>query len=179
MRRLAQGAALAALLALPGCGYSLVGKGMHLDPSIHRIGVPIFKDQTGRPGLDQVVTEKVVEELMRKGHFEVVTDSSNVDASVEGEILTYRAVPIGFSQLGLGSSASTQATRYAIVMTVKVAFKRTGDTEDIWSTDSLSAREESDVGDNPSAYFDRSDQAVDRLATSFARSLVAAMFEAF
>jgi hypothetical protein len=35
------------------------------------------------------------------------------------------------------------------------------------------------VGDNAAAYFDREDQAIDRLSQSFARSLVATMLEAF
>lgn len=164
---------------LTACGYTLVGRSANVDPTIHRIGVPLFKDQTGRPGLDQTITEKVVEELMKRGRLDVVSDSTGVDALVEGEILSFRVVPIGFSQEGSGTSASTQASRYALLLTARVVYRKTGATEPIWESASLQAREETDVGANSTAFFDRGDQTVDRLATTFARNVVASMFEAF
>jgi hypothetical protein len=167
------------LAALTGCGYSLVGKGITGDPTIKRIGVPVFKDDTGKPGLDQKVTQKVVEELLKRGRFDVVQDTTRVDAIVDGEILAYRAIPIGFSQQGSGATASTQASRYAIVLTARVRYKKVGATESIWETDSLQARDESDVGDSSSAFFDREDQVIERLSISFARTLVSTMLEAF
>ena len=68
-------AALVLLRHLGGCGYALVGKGVTTDASIKRIGVPLFKDTTGKAGLDQKVTQKVVEELLRRGRFDVVPDT--------------------------------------------------------------------------------------------------------
>ena len=67
--------------------------------------MPLFKDATGKPGLDQKITQKVIEELLKRGQFDVVPDATGVDAIVEGEILSYRAVPIGFSQQGTGATA--------------------------------------------------------------------------
>jgi len=166
-------------LTLGGCGYSLVGKGISTDPTIKRIGVPVFKDDTGKPGLDQKITQKVVEELLKRGHFDVVQETTGVDAIVDGEILAYRAVPIGFSQQGSGTTASTQASRYAIVLTARVRYKKVGATESIWESDSLQARDESDVGDSSSTFFDREDQVIERLSISFARTLVSSMLEAF
>jgi Lipopolysaccharide-assembly len=167
------------LAVLPGCGYSLVGRGVNVDPSIRRIGVPLFKDETGRPGLDQTVTEKVIEELLKRGRFDVVSDATGVDAVVEGEIVSFRVLPIGFSQEGTGTSASTQASRYALVMRAHVVYRKLGATEPIWENASVQAREEADVGDSSTAFFDRGDQTVDQLASSFAKSLVASMLEAF
>jgi hypothetical protein len=180
MRRAAMAFVAVVLLApLPGCGYTLVGRGVNVDPTIHRIGVPLFKDQTGRPGLDQTITEKVIEELMKRGRLEVVSDSTGVDALVEGEIVGFRVLPIGFSQEGSGATASTQASRYALVLTAHVVYRKAGATEPIWENANLLAREETDVGANSTVFFDRGDQTVDRLATTFARSLVASMLEAF
>jgi hypothetical protein len=170
---------LAALLALSlgiaGCGYALVGRGITSDPSIHRIGVPLFKDRTGKPGLDQKITTKVITELLRRGRFDVVQESSNVDAIVDGEILNYNVVPIGFS----GPAGQTQASRYAITVTAKVTYTKVGEKEPIWSTDAFTFRDESDVGDDPGSFFDREDQILERLGESFARGLVSAMLEAF
>jgi hypothetical protein len=45
--------------------------------------------------------------------------------------------------------------------------------------ESFTFRDEYDVGSDPTAFFDQSGQAIERLSTSFGRSLVAAMLEAF
>jgi hypothetical protein len=170
-----------ATLALPllgGCGYALVGKGVNLDPSIKRIGVPLFKDSSGRPGLDQKITEKVIEELLKRGHFDVVPDATGVDALVEGAIVNYQSLPIGFSD-DRSATNTTQASRYAIVLVARVKYTKTGVLEPIWQSEGMTTRDEYDVGDDPSAYFDREEQAIDRLAITFARNVVASMLEAF
>jgi hypothetical protein len=104
----------------------------------------------------------------------VVQDRAGVDALVDGEIVRYDASPVGFST-GAGAATVTQASRYAITLTARVRYAKTGATEPIWSSDSFSFRDEYDVGTDPT----REDQAIERLAGSFARSLVAAMLEAF
>ena len=173
-----RGTALALLALLPGCGYALVGHGIATDPSIKRIGV-VFRDTTGRPGLDQKITEKVIEELLKRGRFDVVQETEGVDAVVQGDILRYIVTPVGFSQQGTGAQASTQASRYAIILTARVRYGKVGATEPIWQNDAVSVRDESDVGDTSATFFDREDQVVDRLATSFARTVVSSMLEAF
>jgi hypothetical protein len=172
------GAVLASLVLLQACGYALVGRGIATDPSIKRIGV-VFRDGTGKPGLDQKITEKVIEELLKRGRFDVVQETEGVDAVVQGDILRYVATPVGFSQQGSGSAATTQASRYAIILTARVRYAKVGATEPIWQSDSLSVRDESDVGDSSDTFFDREDQVIDRLAASFARTMVSSMLEAF
>jgi hypothetical protein len=171
-------AAAAALALLCSCGYALVGKGTITDPSIKKIGVPTFKDGTGKAGLDQKITQKVTEELLKRGRFDVVPTATGVDAVVEGELLTYSVVPVGFSEDGTGANR-TQASRYAIALTARVKYGKVGEKEPIWASDSFSFRDEYDIGADAATFFDREDQAIDRLATSFARNLVAAMLEAF
>lgn len=170
-------AALASLLALfqLGCGYALVGRGISSDPSIKRIGVPLFKDSTGKPGLDQKITDKVIEELLKRGRFEVVQDSNGVDALVEGTLLNYNVVPVGFST----TAGKSEASRYQVVLTAKVRYAKVGAAEPIWENDSFNSRDEYDLGEDAEEFFDREDQAVDRIAIAFARSIVSAMLEAF
>jgi hypothetical protein len=158
-----------------GCGYALVGRGVTTDPSVKKIGVPLFKDKTGKPDLDARVTQAVIEELLKRGRFVVVKETTNVDAVVEGEITGFNVVPVNFS----GTSGQTQASRYAITLTASVVYRKLGQKEPLWSNEAFSLRDEYDMGDNPTAYFDREGQSVDRLAAGFARSLVAAMLEAF
>jgi len=169
-------AAVLGLAALASCGYALVGRGTVVDPGIKRIGVPLFRDATAKPGLDQKITQKVIEELLKRGRFDVVQDRVGVDAVVEGELVRFEAAPVGFSDAG---GARTQASRYAITVTARVRYAKTGQDEPIWANESFTFRDEYDVSGDQSAFFDQQDQAIDRLATSFARSLVSAMLEAF
>lgn len=164
------------LLGTSGCGYALVGKGVTTDASIKRIGVPLFRDATGKAGLDQKVTQKVIEELLRRGRFDVVPDTQGVDALVEGELVSYNAVPVGFTGEDTGR---TQADRYSISLTARVRYTKPGAPEPLWSSDHFSFRDEYEVGSDPNIFFDREEQSMDRLTTAFARNLVAAMLEAF
>lgn len=168
---------LAAIFALgvsAGCGYGLVGRGGGFDPSIKKIGVPIFKDNTGK-NLDLKITQRVTEELLKRGKVDIVQNIEGVDAIVEGEILAFQETPVGFS----GGNTTTTASRYAIVLTVRVKYYKPGEAQPIWQNDAFTYRDEYDLGSDPNAFFDRADQGVDRLAQAFARSLVAAMLEAF
>jgi hypothetical protein len=175
VRRRSLLAAAAAALA-SACGYSLQGRGITTDASVKRIGVPLFKDRTGKAGLDTRVTQAVMEELLKRGRFTVVRDATDVDAVVDGEIEAWNVVPVGFSS---ESGGVTQASRYSISLTAKVVYRKIGQKEPIWSSDAFSQRDEYDMGDEASTYFDREEQTIDRLAAAFARSLVAAMMEAF
>lgn len=166
---------LVGLGVLTGCGYALVGRGVTTDPSIKRIGVPLFKDRTGRAGLDQVLTSKVMAELLKRGRFDVVQQTEGVDATVEVEILTYNTTPIGFSSEG----DTTQASRFAVAVSARVVYQKVGVKEPLWASENFVAREEAEISDDSSAFFDKEQQTWDRLGEAFARSLVAAMLEAF
>jgi hypothetical protein len=166
------------LLPAFGCGYALVGRGVAVDPSIKRLGVPLFKDRTGKPGLDQKLTQAVTEELLKRRRFEVVPAAEGVDALVDVELLGYNVTPVGFGDVGDATQTLTQATRYAIIVTARVRYAKLDAEQPLWLNDSFTFRDEYDVGDAAN-FFDREDQAIDRLAESFARSLVAAMLEAF
>ena len=161
--------------ATPGCGYALVGRGGGIDPSIKKIGVPLFKDATGRSGLDQKFTQKVTEELLKRGKVDIVASTEGVDAILEGELLSFQVQPVGFT----GGSERTTASRYSITITAKVRYFKPGEAQPIWQNDAFTYRDEYDLGASGASFFDREDQSVDRLALAFARSLVAAMLEAF
>lgn len=170
---------LAAALSLAmssSCGYALVGRGTVVDPTIKKIGVPLFRDSTGRPGLDQKITQKVIEELLKRGRFDVVQDRTGVDAIVDGELVRYDATPVGFSDAG---GSRTQANRYSVTLTARVRYLKVGQDEPIWANESFSFKDEYDVGTDPTTFSDQTGQALERLSTAFARSLVSAMLEAF
>jgi hypothetical protein len=170
------GGFLALALFLSACGYSLVGRGKPSDPSIRTIGVPLFKDQTQKAGLDQLITSKVIEELLKRGHYKVVQEDKGVDALVLGELTAYTVAPVGFADPTKGL---TQANRYSITLSARVKYIKAGQADPIWSNDAFSFKDEYDIGNLNQYYFDREGQAIDRLGTDFARTLITTMFEVF
>jgi hypothetical protein len=180
-RRAARYAAVlvAATFGLAGCGYALSGRGVTVDPSIKKIGVPIFKNRSSKPDLDRLITDEVIAELAKRGHFEVVQDGAGVDALVDGEILSYVVRAVGFTAGGTTAQPSTEASRYTITITAKVHYTKVGATDPLWANDYFLASEDYDLGSDPTALFDRENQAVERLSEAFARNLVSTMLEAF
>jgi hypothetical protein len=175
-RRRALTVAAGALAA--GCGYALQGRGITTDPSIKRIGVPLFRDRTGKRGLDARVTAAVINELLKRGRFTVVKETADVDAVVEGEIVALNLQPVGFSGAGTPEDVQ-QASRYVVTLIADVTYRKIGEKEPIWANTAFNYRDEYDVGDVGQSYFDREEQSLERLADQFARSLVATMLEAF
>ena len=66
-----------------------------------------------------------------------------------------------------------------MILVARVKYRKIGAAQPIWENDALQVRDESDVGDELGHLLRREDQVIDRLSTSFARTLVATMLEAF
>ena len=169
--------ALALLISLTGCGYSLAGRGSFLPASIKVIGVPLFTNNTNISELERRVTDKVRAEFAGRGKYRVEAVTTGVDAVLSGIITSVNISPAATNQQGLG-------TRYVLTMTASIEFKNLADNKIIWSNPSLQFREEFDLtstanATDAGAYLNSNVDAMDRLATEFARTVVAAILEAF
>ncbi len=168
---------LLALGSLPGCGYSLSGRGSFLPAYIKTIGVPQFANNTPVFDIERRVTEGVRAELRGRGKYKVVPETSDVDAVLSGEISSITLAPAAFTQ-------QQQASRYALTVIAKIEFKDVKANKVIWSNPAMAFREEYDVttaGDalDPTAFLGQDVNAQERLATQFARTIVSAILEAF
>ncbi len=176
-RHLAVLTALAGFVLQAGCGYSLAGRGSFLPAYIKTIGVPQFANLTSIPDVDRRVTDKVRAELIGRGKWTVKTDTTGVDAILSGEVTAITVSPAAFNE-------QQQATRYAAMLVAKVEFKDLKANKVLWSNPSMQYREEFDVNTStaaadPTTFFGQDLNALDRMATEFARSLVSAILEAF
>ncbi|MEO6212141.1 MAG: LptE family protein [Vicinamibacterales bacterium] len=172
--------ALVALLLLgplTGCGYSLAGRGSFLPASIKSIGVPLFKNNTNVFELERRVTDKVRSELIGRGKYKVETTDQGVDAVLSGEIMSVAIGPAAVNE-------QNQATRYVLTLTVNIEFKTAKDNKVLWSNPSMQFREEYDVSStatasDAAAFLGNDVNALERLATAFARSIISSILEAF
>lgn len=160
-----------------GCGYALAGRGSALPPHIRVIGVPLFRNATPVFDLDRKITERVRTELLGRGKYRVEPRATGVDAVVEATITSLTLTPATFD-------ANRQASRYFVTITASVSFKDLKTGKEIWANPGLSFRDEYPITNASSAtdataFFGQETNAVTRLASDFARTVVSAMLEAF
>jgi len=174
----------AAILALAGlaagssaCGYSLAGRGSFLPDHIRVIGVPLFANHTVVFEVEQRLTEKVRSELIGRGRYRVIPETTGADAVLLGEIVNIAIAPASFTE-------ERQASRYIFTVTVKLEFRDVVNDRVLWQNPALPFREEYEVttgvdAADPAAFFGQGSNAVERLAQDFARTVVSAILEAF
>jgi hypothetical protein len=165
-------------VALSGCGYSLSGRGSFLPASIRIIAVPLFRNATSVYEVEQRVTERVRAELIGRGRWVVRPETEGADAVLTGEITNVALTPAAFNQQQL-------ATRIVITLVAKVELRDLKANKVVWSNPGLQFSETYDVAtasnspNDPSVFLRSDINALDRLATEFARAVVGAMLEAF
>jgi lipopolysaccharide assembly LptE-like protein len=159
------------------CGYALAGRGSFLPAHIQVIGVPTFTNSTPYFELDQIFTEKVRSELIGRGRYKVLPDTTGVDAVLSGQITGLAIAPVSFTQ-------DQQASRYVATVTANISLRDTADNKVLWQNPSLTLREEFDAASgtdalDPTAFFGQSTNALQRLSTEFGRTVVSSILEAF
>ena len=171
-------AAFCCAVSAAGCGYALAGRGVYLPEYIRTIGVPQFTNATPIYDVDRVVTERVRAELIgRGGRYTVQTTQAGTDAVLTGTVSSIAVSPVAFNQ-------QQQASRYVLVLTASIEFKDLKTGKVLWSNAAMQFREEFEpttgaaIAD-ASDFFGQDANALDRIATEFARSVVSALLEAF
>jgi hypothetical protein len=161
------------LSATTACGYHLTGKGSNLPEHVKIIGVPAFENRTTRPELGQRITEKITQELVKRGKYKIVATDSGADAVMTGSVDGWTARPV---QLGTERS---EASRVAVTLRASVRFVDKVSGEPIYENDAYAFTREYDVIGDPDAYFDTELGAVDEVAQDFARAVVSACLQGF
>jgi hypothetical protein len=175
--RVLRGVAIVLAAASTACGYSLAGRGSFLPQYIRTIGIPTFANRTPIFNLETMLTQKVRSEFIGRGKYQILPQNTGVDALLNGEVTSVSILPASF--------AGTQlASRYAIVMTARVELRDLRENKVLWENAGLSFRQEYEAtsGRNPAdpvAFFQQDTNALDRMSTEFARTIVSAILEAF
>lgn len=164
------------LAPLAGCGYSLAGRGSALPANIKTIGVPLFTNATTVFDVEQTLTQRVRLEFIGRGRYKVVSDEGGVDATLKGDITAISIRPTAFD-------GNQQASRYEITVVVKVEFRDVVNDKVLYENPAQTFKEEYDVTTAQSAdaqsFLGQNSNALERLATDFAKTVVTAVLEAF
>ena len=159
------------------CGYALAGRGSFLPADLQTIGIPQFVNTTAVYEIEQVFTERVRTEFINRGNYKVLPQTTGIDALLVGEILSIQIQPASFTD-------QQQASRYVLTVTAKIEFRDMKRNTVLWDNPQWAFREEFEASAgtdalDPNAYFAQGTDALDRVGTEFAKSVVSAILEAF
>jgi outer membrane lipopolysaccharide assembly protein LptE/RlpB len=169
---------LVAAIGSASCGYTLAGRGSFLPESIKTIGVPAFVNRTPYYEVGQILTQSVRTELIGRGKYKVLPQDTDVDAILKAEVSSLSLAPTDFDE-------NHQATRYAITVHMSIQLVQAKDNKVLWQDPNKVFREEysqtsgSDGVLDAASFFGQSSNALERMSSDFARSVVAAILEAF
>ena len=168
---------LCAALEAAGCGYALAGRGSFLPPYITTIGIPTFVNRTPVFNLETQLTQKVQSEFISRGKYKILSESSGVDALLTGEVTSVSIVPASFDPQQI-------ASRYIITMSANVALRELRGNKVLWENPGMVFRQEYEAQSgvnalDPAAFFGQDLNALERMSTDFAQSIVSAILEAF
>ena len=170
-------AALVAALLSASCGYTLAGRGTFLPETVKTIGVPDFVNRTPYYDVGQTLSQRVRTEFIGRGRYKVLPQETGVDAVLKAQIGSISLAPSAFN-------SSQQATRYAITVVLSIQMVQASDGKVLWQNQNQVFREEYQLASgggvlDAATFFGQASNAVDRMATDFARSVVSAILEAF
>ena len=165
-------AALAVLVLLStGCGYHTAGKANLLPSDLRTLAVPAFVNQTQTYKIEQLLTAAVIQEFSTRTTYRVVTQP-DADAVLRGTVLTTSTTPLTYD------SKTGRAASVLVIVSMSVSLKdKQGKL--LYQNPSYVFREQYQVSQELSSFFEEDSPAFQRLSREFARTLVSNVLEAF
>jgi outer membrane lipopolysaccharide assembly protein LptE/RlpB len=164
---------LAAATFLAGCGYHTAGHAAQLPENVKTIAIPAFKNETLTYHIEQVLTSSVVREFNTRTRYHIVNDTADdPDATLTGTVLSTVASPLTYD------TATGRAASVLIVVSMRVQLRERGGKV-LYENPSYLFREQYEVSQDLSSFFEEDSPAFRRLSQDFARTLVSNILEGF
>jgi outer membrane lipopolysaccharide assembly protein LptE/RlpB len=173
MKMRAAWACSALLLVATGCGYHTAGHAVQLPENVKTIAIPAFVNKSNRYQIEQQLTASVVREFTTRTHYHLLNDPSEAaDATLQGTVLGVSSSPSTYN------TSTGQVASVLIGVTVKISLvDRHGKM--LYENPSYVFREQYEVSQDLSTFFQEDSPAFRRLSQDFARTLVSNILEGF
>ena len=167
------GGVLAAVIVLAGCGYHTAGHVNQLPQNVQTIAIPSFVNRSTTYRIEQRLTSAVVREFATRTNYHIAHEKSDdADATLRGTVLATSESPATYdSQTGRAASVLV-IVRLEVSLTDRhgrVLYQNTG----------YIFREQYQVSQDLTSFFEEDSPAFDRLSREFARTLVSSILEGF
>jgi len=165
-------AVLLAAFVSTGCGYHTVGRANLLPSDLRTIAVPAFGNQTQTYKIEQTLTAAVVQEFSTRTNYHVISAPDLADAILRGTVLSTYTTPLTYD------SKTGRAASVLVIVSMEVSLAdRQGRV--LYQNPSYTFREQYQVSQELSSFFEEDSPAFQRLSREFARTLVSNVLEAF
>ncbi|MGC2193136.1 MAG: LptE family protein [Terriglobales bacterium] len=168
------GVALASLvLASVGCGYHTAGHVVTLPENVKTLAIPAFVNQSQTYRIEQSLTSAVVHEFTTRTRYQILNEASEAaDATLRGTVLTTSSSPLTYD------SKTGRAESVLVVVSMRVSLvDRQGRI--LFQNPAYVFREQYQVSQEPSSFFEEDSPAMGRLSRDFAQTLVSSVLEGF
>lgn len=162
------GAALALALALGGCGYALRG---NLPEDIKTVAVPVFRNRTGEPAVENLLTRAVIEAFSTNGRLRVVAAAA-ADSILEADVVGYQLESIAFDP-------RANIRQYRLLVTLNVRFRDVRRNTILFQRDGFQEKADFRVLGAVSENISREESALRAAAVDIARAVVSLAVERF
>jgi lipopolysaccharide assembly LptE-like protein len=164
------GVAALLLLAtlLGGCGYTIGG---NLPPNIKSVAVPVFKNLTQQPSIENVITAAVVNAFVVGGRLKVVP-VEQADSLLEGEVTSYNVESIAFD-----SGINAQVFRLRVALNVQ--FRDVRNNTMLWRQEGLQDQADFRVAGQVSQTIALEESAARQAAVEIGRRVVSLALDRF
>jgi outer membrane lipopolysaccharide assembly protein LptE/RlpB len=174
---------LAILVLTASCGYHASGATSSLPPDVKTLAIPSFLNQTHTYHLETGLTGAVIREFNTRTRYRIVqpgaqpaaqssAQSDQPDATLQGTVVSAQVAPVAYDSV-TGRAATGLAT---IVIKVTLTAR---DGRVLYSNPNYTFRDQYQISNELSSFFEEEGPALDRLQRDFSRTLVSDILEAF
>ncbi len=164
--------ALAFCANLVACGYHTAGHANLLPSDLRTIAIPAFVNQTQTYKIEQTLTSSVVQEFVTRTTYRITQDPKTADATLHGVVLSTNTTPLTYD------TKTGRASSVLVIVSMDVSLKDR-DGRVLYQNPSYTFREQYQVSQELSSFFEEDSPAFQRLSRDFARTLVSNVLEAF
>lgn len=144
-----------------------------LPSHIKTVAVPAFQNNALRFKIEHRFTEAVMNELIHRGHgLRVQSEREGADAVIDGVVKSF-----SFSGVLLDDKGRARVFEVTIIAAVTVRDQH--DNRVLYDNQNLVFRGEFEFANDPRNFFNEEDPAVQRMARSFAESIVSTLITGF
>ena len=157
-------------LVLTGCGYHTAGPVM-LPAGTETISIPVFRNQTFEPILENAVTFAVKQEFLGNGRLTVVNNPQEADLILNGTIVSYGLTPLSFDR------TRSVVMEYRVRIRVSVTLEDGRTRKVLWQDPSMETEADYRVQPDTSATRVAQDRAIEQAGRRFAENVLNRVLE--
>jgi hypothetical protein len=160
---------------MASCGYHVAGAGKAdlVPKNVKTIAIPAFNNTTTRYKLSDFLPEAITREFISRTHYQIVNDPNHADAVLQGTVVNVFAYPTVFDP------KTNRAAGVQAIVQMRITLRDRATNTIIFNRPNMESRQNYEISVNPTAYFDESDVAMQRLSRDVARTVVSAILDNF